>query len=383
MSVKDFIKGYVLVEVSGNYCERFLNLASKKGISVKNIKATENGKVLMKIYIKDFFRIRSVARNSSCKVSVYKKSGLSVKTNKYRRRTAFVCGVLLSVVLIIYLSNCILAVEISGNKTISTESMKISLKEKGVRLFASNKIKGREIASELLYENPLISWAGVTVDGNKVIVEIVEKPELPEIYNPELKYNIVATTDGVISSYYLKKGFSVVKQGDTVKKGQLLVSGVTDSSAINIRYLNPEADIKIVTWVAESSQAYLEQNKDNLTNRVIKDTYIEYKGKRYGITRKVPFKYYNVKTTEKTVFPYVKYVKVEKIENVPQKILYNEKELFEIERKKLYNNIISNLTEEYKVLETKYDYVSDGEKITTTVTCTIEGPYIEKITSDN
>ena len=51
MVIKDFIKGYVVIEVSGNYCERFLNLACKSGITVKNIKTTENEKVLMKIYI--------------------------------------------------------------------------------------------------------------------------------------------------------------------------------------------------------------------------------------------------------------------------------------------------------------------------------------------
>ena len=383
MVIKDFIKGYVVIEVSGNYCERFLNLACKSGISVKNIKTTENEKVLMKIYIKDFFKIRSVARKSSCKVSIHKKDGLAVKTNKYRKRNTFVLGVILSVLLIFYLSNCILSVEISGNQKISTEVLKASLKEKGVKLFAGNNIKGKEIANEILNENPLISWAGVTVDGNKVIVEIVEKEKLPEIYNPEEKYNIVATTDGIISSYYLKKGFPVVKKGDTVKKGQLLVSGVTDSSAINVRYINPEADIKLVTWVTESSSESLVQNKDNLTNRSIKDTYLEINGKRYGITRKVPYKYYNVKTTEKTVIPFVKYIKVEKIENVPQKIVYNQKELFEIERKKLYNNIISKLSQEYKVLETKYEYILNDGEITTTVTCTIEGPYVEKITADN
>jgi similar to stage IV sporulation protein len=259
----------------------------------------------------------------------------------------------------------------------------MTLKNQGVKIFGSNKIKGKEVANILLSEYPEISWAGVNIKGNKAFVKIVEKSEIPEVYNPEQKYNLVADADGVITTYYLKKGFPVVSKGDTVKKGQLLVSGVTDSSVKNIRYLNPEADINIVTWITEKSEANLVQIKDNYTNRVVKDTFIEINGKRYGIVRKVPFKYYNIKTTEKTVIPFIKLIKVNKMENVPQKIVYKDKELFEIERKKLYNKIVNGLKQEYRVIDTKYEYTSDGVKLYTTVTCVIEGPYVKKITADN
>ena len=61
----------------------------------------------------------------------------------------------------------------------------------------------------------------------------------------------------------------------------------------------------------------------------------------------------------------------------------NDKELFEIERKKLYNKIVNGLKQEYRVIDTKYEYTSDGVKLYTTVTCVIEGPYVKKITADN
>ena len=383
MKISDFIKGYVVIEVKGNFCERFLNLAVNKGIKIKNVNKVNSEKVYMCISVKDFLKIKSVAKMSSCKVSVRKKAGLTIKRNKYKKRNALIIGVIACVITVYWLSNCILSVEITGNQYVSTEKLKASLKNKGVKILGSNNFKGKEVANKLLSENPEISWVGVNIKGNKVLVEIVEKNELPEVYNPELKYNIVSDADGVISTYYLKKGFAVVGKGDTVKKGQLLVSGITDSSVKDIRYLNPEAVINIVTWITEKSNVPLMQIKDNYTNRVIKDTFVEINGKKYGITRKVPFKYYNVKTTEKTVIPYVKLIVVNKMENIPQKIVYNEKELFEIERKKLYNKIVSGLTQEYKVIDTKYDYTSDGVNLYTTVTCAIDGPYVKKITADN
>ena len=63
--------------------------------------------------------------------------------------------------------------------------------------------------------------------------------------------------------------------------------------------------------------------------------------------------------------------------------MYNEKELFEIERKKLYNKIVSELTQDYKVLDTKYECYKEDNNLITNVTCMIEGPYTQKITADN
>lgn len=383
MKINDFIKGYVLIEVKGNFCERFLNLAVNKGIKIKDINKVNSEKVYMCISVKDFLKIKTVAKLSACKVVVRKKEGLALKSKKYKKRNGLVVGIATCCITVLLLSNCILSVEITGNQKVSTEQVKMTLKNHGVKIFGSNKIKGKEVASKLLSEYPEISWAGVNIKGNKALVKIVEKSEIPEVYNPEQKYNLVADADGVITTYYLKKGFPVVSKGDTVKKGQLLVSGVTDSSVKNIRYINPEADINIVTWITEKSEANLVQIKDNYTNRVVKDTFIEINGKRYGIVRKVPFKYYNIKTTEKTVIPFIKLIKVNKMENVPQKIVYKDKELFEIERKKLYNKIVNGLKQEYRVIDTKYEYTSDGVKLYTTVTCVIEGPYVKKITADN
>ena len=58
----DFIKGYVQIEVNGNFCEKFLNLIIRKGIIIKNIHRISKDKIYLTIYIKDFLKIKSVAK---------------------------------------------------------------------------------------------------------------------------------------------------------------------------------------------------------------------------------------------------------------------------------------------------------------------------------
>ncbi len=375
----DFIKGYVLVEISGNFCEKFLNLVIKRKIKLKDVYRINEDKLILKIYIKDFIKIKNIAKTSSCKVKIAKRNGLHFTIQKYRRRLFLILGIALCILMIYTMSNMVFFVEITGNKTISTDYINELLRSNGIRPFAFNNIKGSEIANNIMSQNNNIAWIGIEIDGNKVLVEIVEKPDEPDVYNPEGMYNIVSSTDGVVTDIYLKKGFPVVKTGDTVKKGQLLVSGVTDSKIQEIRYLNPEADINIITWLTAKSEAQFTKNVDNFTNNVLTDMYFEINGRQIGIIRKIPYKFYSIKTEEKSIFPGVKFVKRLNIENIPEKIVYNEKELFEIERKKLYNKITGDLSSEYEILNTDASYIRENDKLITTITCTVEGPFINKI----
>ena len=375
----DFIKGYVQIEVNGKFCEKFLNLIIRKGIIIKNIHRISKDKIYLTIYIKDFLKIKSVAKTSSCKIKIAKKKGAHFTVVKYRRRIILLSGIAICALLVYTMSNIIFTIEIYGNKNLKTEYIQQLLNKNGIKPFVFNKIKGSDIAKSIMSENENIAWIGIEVSGSKVMVDVVEKADLPEVYNPEEQFNIISDADGIISYFHLKKGFSVVQTGETVKKGQLLVSGVTDSQTQDIRYLNPEADIKMISWITEKSQTPLTKTIDNLTKNKVTNIYLKINDKTYGITRKIPFKYYSLKTEEKDLFPGVKMIIKHNIENIPEKIVYKDKELFEIERKKLYNKIVDKLTSEYEVLNIDASYSVNGDVLVTTVTCAVEGPFIKKI----
>ena len=111
--------------------------------------------------------------------------------------------------LIIYLLSCkVLLIEIKGNITIKSDDIKEYLKKYGIYHFADNKINSDYISQQLMASYDSSSWVGVDVKGSKVTVEIVERDGTPNVYNPNIAYNIVASNDGVISDFYLADNLS-------------------------------------------------------------------------------------------------------------------------------------------------------------------------------
>lgn len=377
-NISEFFKGYVRIKVCGNFCEKFLNILLKNKIVIKEIKRISEKEIILTIYVKDFIKVKSASKVSGCKIHISKKTGAGFTAFLYRKRIILFSGIALCFVLVYTMSNMIFSIEIKGNYQLSTEYIMNLLSANGIRPFMFKNNSGSDAAKRIMSDNENIAWIGIDITGSKVIVDIVEKPDIPEVYDPMNKFNIVASCDGVISDFFLKKGFAVAGAGDTVKKGQLIVSGVTDSATQQIRYINPEADIRLICWISEQSSQPIVKEVENLTNNKITNTYLKINDSKIGIIRRIPYKYYNIKTDEINLPFNIKLIKTVNIENIPEKIVYDEKELFEIERKKLYNNIISRLTDECKILNVDASYDVDGELLNTTVVCTVEGPFTEK-----
>lgn len=75
-------KGYVDFSASGKFPERFINLTTRNGINVWNLKPTEKGlTATMQVY--DYKNIRSIAYKSKTENACYRQT-----------RTSFLCTTL-------------------------------------------------------------------------------------------------------------------------------------------------------------------------------------------------------------------------------------------------------------------------------------------------
>ena len=63
------IFGYVRVEVEGYYIERFINICQNKKILIWNLKRQKGVKLYLNIGIKDFKKLKEIARKTNCKKS--------------------------------------------------------------------------------------------------------------------------------------------------------------------------------------------------------------------------------------------------------------------------------------------------------------------------
>lgn len=218
----------VLVECEGGFPERFLNEASKRDIALWDI--TRTG-ILLFFCCKasQYCDLRHAARAASMRMRVRERHGLPFLLRPFRLRWGLAVGMALFIVLLQLLSSRIWIVRISGNERVSDNAIRDVLEPLGIYQGSTvSAVDLPRLQLTALQQLPELVWLTVNFEGSTALVEVRERQESQPII-PHQPANIVATQDGVIVSINAVSGQAMVKEGDAVTKGMLLISGVMDS----------------------------------------------------------------------------------------------------------------------------------------------------------
>ncbi len=235
--------GYVSFKVQGGYLEKFINLLSKNGFNVWNLKKA-NGTLNGKILASEYKFLHGFGKKSNSKVRLIQKNGLPFIIFKYRKRLGLIVGFVLFILIICFLSFYVWDVQVSGNETIPASEILKTAEELGV---FSGSLKKRinfpivEQAAMSKLEN--ISWMSMNITGSTVNIEVKEKISKPEIFKIGEPCNIVANEDGQIERLETFIGTPVVNSGDIVRKGQLLISGVNETADAKSDFLGAQGNV--------------------------------------------------------------------------------------------------------------------------------------------
>jgi similar to stage IV sporulation protein len=93
-----------------------------------------------------------------------------------------------------------------------------------------------ELENRVLLSSDTLSWITVNLDGTVARVQVIERTEPQAGETGRLPANLVAGADGQIELIQLYRGNCLVKMGQAVKKGELLVSGIYESASVGLRY---------------------------------------------------------------------------------------------------------------------------------------------------
>lgn len=253
-----YLRGYVKVNIKGFFIEKFLNECAKNNILLWNIKHTKNNLVTACMTIGGFRKIRRDAYKTCTEIKIFAKCGLPFYLHKNKNRKALIPGILIAVLMFLCLTSFIWAVEIEGNEMISDEEIITLLSECEFKtgIFRYN-IDVEKIKNEVLKKTDRLSWIWVEINGTRAVVNVREKKEAPPVFDKAIPSNIVANRDGLVTSVVATTGQKVVKEGDIVTKGDLLISGVLESSVSGYKYVNSSGSVKARTWYEKEAQTSL------------------------------------------------------------------------------------------------------------------------------
>lgn len=216
--------GYVTITVPEYCLEKFVNLAVSRGIFLWDITGVGTGRVALKVRLGGVQPLRHVARMTRCRFRIIERHGLPFFISRMRQRRAMTVGAMLFVVALYVLSSFVWFIEVTGNQRISNEVVERVARQAGLKLGVPRwTLNVTALEEAILRQVPGLSWVGVYVDGTRVYIKVVER-KLPPPDETGRPADIVASKDGLIKEMLVLSGHPLVKEGDTVTTGQVLIS---------------------------------------------------------------------------------------------------------------------------------------------------------------
>lgn len=291
------LRGYVIIKIVGQYAERLINQAAFSGLYLWDIRRIEENTLLAKVSVRGFFKLHFLARKTKCRIYIMQKRGLYFALNRLRRRKILLLGVVFFIATIYLLSSIVWKVEVNTQSEELKDTILKDLEQWGLKpgIFKHNLDKQYFLDKILLnYKN--VSWAEIEIRGSRVIVEVVERKMPPDLEEDD-PCHIVAAKDGIIEEVLPLKGEAVVKPGDTVSKGDVLISGSVSlaggDSGEKKLLVRAKGIVKARVWYMESVEVPLVETVKRYTGRVKKAYKIRFGNKElYFQLGKVNFSSY-------------------------------------------------------------------------------------------
>lgn len=247
-----YIRGYLLIRITGYSAERFLNACSHRGIRLWNLRPVDNS-YEMNITIQGFRQIRQVARRTGTKVVIVRRVGLPFFLHRYRKRKLFFAGIAVCILMLLGLSRFIWNIDIRGNLTRTDETLLAFLETQDVKNgMKISDVDCERIVKDIRKEYNDIIWVSASIEGTKLIIQVKENEDSIPVNEEEASgeaTDIVADQDCVITSIITRKGVPQVQEGAEVKAGDILVSGqvpISNDAKETVGYRQQESDADIL-----------------------------------------------------------------------------------------------------------------------------------------
>lgn len=257
----NYIIGYVIINVEGYFLEKFINICTHRNIRLWNVRWQKNSRVSMRLTVENFKKLRPIARKTHCRIHIIRKKGIPFILERYKNRKAFVIGAGICLTVFFVISSFVWDISISGNVNIPTELIMEKLNAKGIKVgtFKYN-VNTDKIADGMMLEIDELARISVSLYGTRIYVNVNERVKPPELIKKDIPCDIIAAKDGVIHSVVAKEGLETVKIGDTVVKGQMLITGtiVPKNPEAPLLLVHSMGSVKARTWYEASAD--VEQN---------------------------------------------------------------------------------------------------------------------------
>lgn len=221
-----FSEHYRKIRIEGFGLDKLLNKCIKDRIRIRGVAFINELELTLSISSRDLKKLKKLAKNTY-RITVLGDGGYGYHIKRLGKKKITILGVLLFAALLFYQSLFIVEIRVNGYEAIGERDLRESLAEAGLYEGCRKDIDINEVKIHLYEEYDTISWVGIHFDGNLAEVSIAEgaKPVTPKV-EEKTPCDIVADKAGYISRVIPTEGVRAVKDGEYVKKGDVLITGI-------------------------------------------------------------------------------------------------------------------------------------------------------------
>lgn len=199
------------------------------GIVIQNSRILDAFSVTIHIHRQDLNLLRGVCRKKGYDLQIQRYHGLYYATKRLLKRPVLTAGFVILLLLSIYLPTRILFFEVDGNETVPAALILEKASACGIRFGASRSdVRSERMKNALLEAIPQLQWAGINTNGCVATISVRERAPAEAVEQTGGVSSIIAAMDGQISSITVTRGSPKCAEGQSVKMGDVLISGYTD-----------------------------------------------------------------------------------------------------------------------------------------------------------
>ncbi len=275
MRLYSYIKGNYTVKISGGHIEKILNRAIGKRMYIRGVK--KNGDTAVMSVSKDGFEIlKELAEENGAELYILEYEGIDKTVGLMKKRWMFFSACVTAGVCVLVSSSFIWTIDVPEADYISKQEVVTALSDMGIKTgHIRHNIDYTAVSNALVTRFDNLIWANVELKGTRLVVSFVPRKHAPKLVPAEIPSDIIAKKDGYIMAITAENGEKNVKIGDTVIKGQVLISGLVPSVQVGTRRVHSLGSVKAVTWTEEEKTQKLYKYEKNFSGNSTKKSEIE------------------------------------------------------------------------------------------------------------
>lgn len=257
----------VTVQIKGPDLEEFINLCVSRGVRLWDAERPGSRMLIVRMDPESFKRLRSFDQRSKWEVRIVERHGGGFLIANLLRRRSFLLGGIGAAIVWYVLSMYVWFVAVEGMERVDRELILALASEAGVAPGTLlSTIDSDHVQRTLLLGLDDLVWAGIELRGTHAVIKVAERRVPDEV--SQGPGHVVAIRDGVIERVSVLAGSAVVGPGDTVRAGQILISGLLEPGSDEflqktgqgeLPYIRAAGSVHAVVW-HESTAEVVTQN---------------------------------------------------------------------------------------------------------------------------